>query len=134
VPFGITTTFNCFPLSLPYINNRHSQLIKQLHLDLHLCQITLDFPLSNLVSELPPGSKTVVAFSKSSALRLATSPSLENLSLPSTTLPMSQPGSPVSLQPPQPTTSLILPLWTRLRASLPLPLLWPATSRPHLRR
>ncbi len=134
MPFGITTTSNCFPLSLPYINNRRSQLIKQLPLDLHLCQITLDFPLSNLVFELLPGSKTIVAFSKSSALRLATLPSLVTLSSPSTTSPMSRPGSPICLQLPQPNTLLTLPLWTRLRASLPLPLLWPATSRHHLRR
>jgi hypothetical protein len=69
----------------PYINNCRSQLIQQLLLDLHLCPITLDFPLSNLVSKLPPGSKTVVAFSKSSALQLATLHSLEIRSSPLTT-------------------------------------------------
>jgi hypothetical protein len=47
---------------------------------------------------------------------------------------MSQPGSPVRLQLPQPTPFITLPLWTHLRALLPLPLLWPATSRRHLRR
>ncbi len=134
MPFGITTTSSCFPLSLLYINNRCSQLIKQLPLDLHLCQTTLDFLLSNLVSELLLGSKTVVAFSKSSALRLATSHSLVTPSSPSTTSPMSQPGSPVHLQLPQPNKNLTLSLWTRLQASPLLPLLWPATSRRHLRR
>jgi hypothetical protein len=102
VPSGITTTSSCFPLSLLYINNRRSQLIKQLRLDLHLCQTTLDFPLSNLVFELLLGSKTEVAFSKSSALWLATSHSLVTPSSSSTMSPMSPPPAPAAEQAPHP--------------------------------
>jgi hypothetical protein len=134
VPFGIKTTFNCFPISRPYINNCRSQLIQQLLLDLHLCLITLDFPLSNLVSKLPPGSKTVVDFSKK------LSPAARNLALTGDPFfafdnsPMSQPGSLSHLQPPQTTTSHIPSLWTHLWPLLPSSLLWPVTSRRHLRR
>jgi hypothetical protein len=112
------------PLSAIYKNNHRSQLIQQLLLDLHLCLITLDFPLSNLVSELPPESKTVIAFSKilspaARNLALTGDPffAFDNITYESAWVPRPPPDAadnhipqPVVVDPPLPVAPIIPPL------------------------